>query len=265
MRITGNLQKMNAEIGKEVQYRLPLSDKYIDLNERIGREIVIYNLHRINCIKCGRITKTSFAQGFCYPCFIAAPETEECVLRPELCRAHEGIARDMDFAANHCLIDHFVYLALSGGLKVGVTRYTQIPGRWIDQGADKAIILARTNNRYLAGSIEVALKSHYSDKTNWKLMLSGKYKEDINLSKEKEKAISLLHPDFRKYCIAGDEITDLHYPVREYSQRVKNINFDNTDTISDILVGIKGQYLLFRSGLVFNVRKYGGYLVEIIF
>jgi hypothetical protein len=256
---------MNAVIGEEVQYSLDFAGEIIDLNECIGREITISNLHRINCIKCGNITRTSFAQGYCYPCFISAPETEECVLRPELCRAHEGIARDMNFAADHCLIDHFVYLAFSGGLKVGVTRHTQIPGRWIDQGADKAIIIARTPNRYLAGSIEIALKHHLSDKTNWRLMLSGENSEDIDLINEKEKALSLLHPDFRRYSISYDEITDIYYPVREYSRKVKNINFDKTDKISDLLVGIKGQYLLFRSGQVFNIRKYGGYLVELIY
>ena len=152
-----------------------------------GQEISMQYKGRINCLKCGRETKKSFAQGYCYPCFTTAPETEECVLRPELCRAHEGIARDMDYAKKHCLIEHVVYLSLTSGLKVGVTRNTQVPTRWIDQGAVKALELARTPNRYTAGLIEVALKSHIADKTNWRKMLSGSDPGDMDLLKEKER------------------------------------------------------------------------------
>ncbi|HYW95194.1 MAG TPA: DUF2797 domain-containing protein [Bacteroidales bacterium] len=126
---------MSTIPGNPVGYFLDLNDRgdTFSVNELIGREIRLEFTGEIQCIKCGRFTKTSFAQGYCYPCFISAPETEECVLRPELCQAHEGIARVMEYAKEHCLIDHFVYLAFSGGLKVGVTRLTQVPTRWIDQ------------------------------------------------------------------------------------------------------------------------------------
>ena len=124
-----NLLKMKAAYNNPVQYSMNTGSEEINMNLLLGKKLSIHYLHKINCIKCGRLTKTSFAQGYCYPCFISAPETEDCVLRPELCKAHEGLARDMDYAAGHCLIDHFVYLAISGGLKVGVTRNTQIPVR----------------------------------------------------------------------------------------------------------------------------------------
>jgi hypothetical protein len=263
MKISGNLNKMDAEISGKVIYYLSLGDNRIVMNELIGHEITLTNLHIINCIKCGRVTKTSFAQGFCYPCFITAPEAEDCVLRPELCRAHEGIARDMNFAAEHCLIDHFVYLAYSGGLKVGVTRHTQIPVRWIDQGAESATIIARTPNRYLAGTIEVALKNHLSDKTNWRVMLSGQNRDIDMLLQYKGNVLSLLHPDFRKFVVVDDIMTSIDYPVTEYPRKVKSINFDTIEEISDILIGIKGQYLLFKSGAVLNLRKHNGYLVKL--
>jgi hypothetical protein len=264
MKVTGNLLKMDSEIRGEVHYSLRLGNELLVLNNFIGKEIAITNLHKINCIKCGKSTKTSFAQGFCYPCFISAPEAEDCVLRPELCKAHEGIARDMNFAYGHCLIDHFVYLALSGGLKVGVTRHTQIPTRWIDQGAGSAIIVARTPNRHLAGTIEVALKNHLNDKTNWRIMLTRENHSDINLIDEKNKVISLLHSDFKKYTLPEENtITEIHYPVLHYPIKVKSINLDNTENFRDILIGIKGQYLVFRNGSVINIRKYAGYLVEL--
>lgn len=66
----------------------------------------------------------SFAQGYCFPCFQRTPETEECVLRPELCKANEGVARDIDFAKEHCLIDHFVFLSYTINIKVRVTLNT---------------------------------------------------------------------------------------------------------------------------------------------
>ncbi|NJM15800.1 MAG: DUF2797 domain-containing protein [Bacteroidales bacterium] len=195
---TGNLQKMRTEHGQPVQYYLQLGKEELHVNNWIGKELYIDYQGVINCIKCGRVTNKSFSQGYCYPCFLSAPETEECVLRPELCRAHEGIARDMEFATAHCLIDHYVYFAVSSGLKVGVTRNTQVPTRWIDQGANCAMPIARTPNRHTAGLIEVALKQHYADKTNWRKMLSGQY-PNIDLVQERDKVKALLHSELLLY------------------------------------------------------------------
>ena len=263
MKYTLNLHKMTSEHSDPVGYFLKSQDTIIHLNDLIGHDITIGYKNQINCIHCGAVTKTSFAQGFCYPCFISAPEAEDCVLRPELCMAHLGTARDMEYANSHCLIDHYVYLAVSGGLKVGVTRYTQKPVRWIDQGASQAIIVAKTPNRFIAGSIEVALKKHFQDKTNWRKMLSPAKFEELNLLTEKQKALKVLHSDFQKYKSEDNSITEVHYPVKEYPAKIKSIGFDKQTEVSGILSGIKGQYLLFRSGEVLNIRKHGGYLVEL--
>jgi hypothetical protein len=258
-----NLRKMETEEPGKVRYFLGGSGARIPMNDLIGQKLSITFRDQINCISCGSVTKTSFAQGYCYACFISSPETEDCVLRPELCQAHQGIARDIEFAKGHCLIDHYVYMAVSGGLKVGVTRHTQKPVRWIDQGASQAIIIAVTPNRYLAGCIEVALKKHIPDKTNWRKMLSSEYTGDIDLVKEKNKALESLHEDFRQYAFSDNEITRINYPVKEYPSRIKSLSLDKVPQITDILTGIKGQYLIFSSGEVLNVRKHGGYLVEI--
>jgi hypothetical protein len=263
MKHTINLQKMETENSGPISYFMNSQGSRIFINELIGKEMSICFKKEINCIKCGSITKTSFSQGYCYSCFISSPETEDCVLRPELCLAHLGKARDMEYAKTHCLIDHFVYLALSGGLKVGVTRNTQIPVRWIDQGATKAIILAKTPNRFLAGSIEVALKKHYHDKTNWRKMLSSENYSEFDLRKEKNVAFQFLHADFQKFRYEDDSITELYFPVSEFPPKIKSIGFDKVTEITGILDGIKGQYLIFRSGEVLNIRKHGGYLVEI--
>ncbi|MBN1598396.1 MAG: DUF2797 domain-containing protein [Bacteroidales bacterium] len=246
-----------------VSYFLPIGEEEVLMNELLNKKIRIKFKLQINCIKCGRKTNKSFAQGFCYPCFISAPETEECVLRPDLCKAHKGIACDMEFAATHCLIDHFVYIAYTGSIKVGVTRHTQIPTRWIDQGATAAITIVRTPNRYTAGLIEVALKKIMADKTNWRNML--KDISDIDLSDEKLKAQKYLGKEHKEFCIENSETEYINYPVLKIPDKVKSISLDKTPVVEGILTGIKGQYLIFENGEVLNIRKHGGYLVELSF
>jgi hypothetical protein len=80
---------------------------------------------------------------------------------------------------------HIVYLALSSEVKVGVTRKTQVPTRWIDQGAIEAVSIVEVPNRYLAGITEVALKN-YADKTNWRKMLTNSI-EPVDLLAERLK------------------------------------------------------------------------------
>lgn len=262
MKANGNLHKMRTLLKNPVEYFLLLSEREIQMNSLIGNEIKLQFLHQINCIKCGRNTSKSFAQGFCYPCFRSAPETEECVLRPELCRAHEGIARDMEYARMHCLNDHFVYLSFTSGVKVGVTRQSQIPTRWIDQGAIAAIPIAKTPNRYTAGLIEVALKEHFADKTNWRGMLKG-VNMDVDLRDLKKKVLSYLPSELSTYYLEDDKVQEINYPFDHSLEKVGSINLDKTPYISDILIGIKGQYLLFRNNNVLNVRTHGGYLVQL--
>lgn len=264
MQHTGNLEKMHTELKDGVvQYTLNLENERVNMNSLVGKEMHLLFLDTINCMSCGKVTKKSFGQGFCYPCFQKSPLTEPCVLRPELCEAHEGVARNMEYAESHCLIDHYVYLAVSSSVKVGVTRHTQIPTRWIDQGATYAIKLATTPNRYLAGAIEVELKEHLSDKTNWQRMLKNQIAEDIDLVDEKEKAYELLSMDLQEYITDDDEILTIEYPVLQFPEKVKSISLDKLSEVKGKLMGIKGQYLIFEDNSVINIRKHGGYLVRL--
>ncbi len=262
MKILGNILKMRTEEIHPVNYYLPVGNQEIYLNDLINHEIEIKYLNEINCIRCGRKTPKSFFQGYCYPCFRSAPETEECVLHPELCRAHEGIARNMDFAKSHCLIDHIVYLSYTSEIKVGVTRNTQIPARWIDQGAIAAIEIARTPNRYLAGVIEVLLKSNYPDKTNWRKMITETVLP-LDLLNEKDHAINFFTDNLRQFSSKDTHIFKIQYPGTLPNNKLRSFDLYSNSFLRDILVGIKGQYLLFNSGYVINIRKYGGFLVEI--
>jgi len=254
---------MKNMLDDPVQYVLPIGEDMVRMNELIGKYILFKWEGKINCIACGRNTNKSFAQGFCYPCFINAPETSECILRPQLCQAHEGIARDMQWAKHHCLQDHFVYLAISSGVKVGVTRSTQIPTRWMDQGARQAIKLAKTPNRYTAGLIEVALKEHISDRTQWQRMLKNQLVEGVDLLEKKKKMLAHLSDELRQYEYDDNDITEITYPVEEYPEKVKRISFDKLNEIEGRLWGIKGQYLIFDDGTVLNIRKHTGYLVSL--
>lgn len=262
MEHSGNIRKMEAFHEKVIQYFLPVGEHRVNINELIGTPISLEYLGHIHCIKCGRETRKSFAQGYCYPCFTTAPETEECVLRPELCRAHEGIARDMDYAKKHCLTEQVVYISLTSGIKVGVTRSSQIPTRWIDQGAVRALEFARTPNRYSAGLMEIALKDHIADKTNWRLMLSGSVPENLDLYQEKERLIPLIPADLSAYVTEKMQAVKLEYPVIQYPNKIRSLNFDKEPLVSGILSGIKGQYLMLDQNNVINIRKFGGYQVR---
>ncbi len=257
----GNFIKMRTELKDTVHYFQKLGNEEILLNDYIGKKIDIQYLHTINCKACGAETKKSF-QGFCYNCFATRPEAEACVLNPELCQAEEGIARDVEYAKKHCLIDHFVYLAVSSHLKVGVTRYHQIPTRWIDQGASYAIKLAQTPNRRIAGDIEVELKNYYSDKTAWQKMLKHEIDHSIDLVEAKQEAYGYLPEELAFYVSEDDEITQIKYPLLEIPQKIKSINLQKQDEISGILTGIKGQYLIIDNQFVLNVRKHEGFLVN---
>lgn len=254
---------MRSEMADPVQYFLPVGEVEIPMNERVGKPIELKFTGQINCIACGKKTKTSFGQGFCYNCLQTAPEASETVMRPELSKAHLGIARDMDWAREHDLIDHFVYLAVSGELKVGVTRHHQVPTRWIDQGASEAIVLAKTPNRHIAGVIEVFLKNFYSDKTVWQAMLKNATSGEYNLPEEKMNANRLLPLELQQYFSDDDKIWKLNYPVLHFPEKVTGVTFDKEPVISGVLAGIKGQYLLFDDGRVLNVRRHSGYWLEV--
>jgi hypothetical protein len=263
MLVSGNIIKMRSEYSDPVRYFLPLGEHELPLNELIGKRIILKFTGQINCISCGKKTKTSFGQGFCYNCLQTSPEASETIMRPELSKAHLGIARDMDWAREHDLIDHFVYLAVSGELKVGVTRHHQVPTRWIDQGASRAIILAKTPNRHISGVIEVYLKNFFSDKTNWRSMLQNKDIQEYNLPEEKLNAYQLLPAELQQYLYEDNKIWEFNYPVSEFPDKITSITFDKESVVDGILAGIKGQYFIFSDGRVLNIRKHSGYFLEI--
>jgi hypothetical protein len=265
MIVKGNLRKMSARVDEynNVHYQLNLIGNDISLNELVGKQLQVKYLCVINCEACGAVTKKSYAQGFCFSCMQTAPEADDCVLRPLLCKAHLGIARDLEWANERCLKPHYVYLANTGEVKVGVTRESQIPTRWVDQGATSAIKLCKTPNRHIAGLIESFLSTEFSDKTNWKKMITNDVNQRIDLYLLRDKALNLLPEELSNYRYNEATIQNFNYPVNYFPSNPKTINLETEPVLSGLLTGIKGQYLLFDGNRVINVRRHTGFLVEV--
>ena len=268
---TGVIRKMHTSHNDVVGYRLPIGEELVDLNPLIGQDIELNFSGLIFCINCGRKIKKSFNQGYCYPCFRSLAECDQCIMRPELCHFDQGTCRDEAWGLANCMQPHFVYLANSSGLKVGITRHTQIPTRWMDQGASQAMPLLKVNSRLISGLVEVMFKSHISDRTDWRKMLKGD-PPDVDLTERGEQLIQLVIEDIKQApkinendyeIIEPAQIYDFEYPVEHYPEKVKAHNFDKTAQVQGRLDGIKGQYLILDTG-VLNIRKFGGYEVSLL-
>lgn len=254
------LQKMDTVLEDPVAYSLKIGEEKIPVNPWIGKRIRI-DFTGYECLACGSPLPV-FAQGVCKQCFFTIPETGQWIIHPELCTAHLDIEdRDLEYEKSVQLTPHIVYLAKTSNVKVGVTRKTQVPFRWIDQGADEAIAVLETPNRYLAGKAEVFLKQHFTDKTSWQKMLKG-ISTSKELTAEKKRLRTFLPGEFANYWIAGNKITRISYPLPEYPVKIKSVNIAKQGHFEGILTGIKGQYLIFESGQVFNVRNQAGSVVE---
>ncbi|HLO72320.1 MAG TPA: DUF2797 domain-containing protein [Flavobacterium sp.] len=256
----GTLSKMQTELSNPIQYYLVFENSFLNLNQLLGKNLEI-EFQGYQCLNCGKAKKI-FRQGFCYDCFMSSPAVGDWIMKPELSTAHLDIEdRDLAYEKRVQLQPHVVYLALSSEVKVGVTRKTQVPTRWIDQGAVQAIPIVEVPNRYLAGITEVALKNHFADKTNWQKMLKNEV-PNMDLIAERNKVFDWLPNEVKEYFPNDEKIIQLDFPVLQYPKKVNSLNLDKTPNFSGKLAGIKGQYLLFEDGTVFNVRSYEGYVVK---
>lgn len=260
---------MVSSLESPVLYQLPVDDQLISLNNHIGGPVSLHYSGEIHCIVCGKRTSKSYNQGHCYPCFISLASCDMCIMKPETCHYHYGTCREPLWGETHCMQHHYVYLANSSGVKVGITRGTQIPTRWIDQGASQALPIFRVSNRLLSGKIEVAIKAHVSDKTDWRKMLKAEpdsvnlleKRDELLLAAEKEiQQIKKEYDDDDIELLADTEPVNIRYPIETYPEKVKSLNFDKTPEIEGLLQGVKGQYLILDTG-VLNIRKFAGYQI----
>ena len=258
------LKKMASTLSQPIIYSADWAPNQL-VNELIEKKIQFQFTGNLFCQVCTKKTKKFFGEGFCYSCFISSSQASPCILRPELCKGHLGEGRDAVWEEKNHNQPHIVYLAQSNSVKVGVTRSTQVPTRWIDQGASSAIYFAETPNRFEAGVLEVALKSFFTDKTNYKKMLQNDIDESIDLVEEKWNAVDQLPLDLQTYVSENDAITALNYPVSKYPTHPNLINLEKVGSFEGLITGIKGQYLLFEGDFALNIRRHTGYEVEISF
>lgn len=267
----GILQKMRAERQEPLNYFLPMGDISVPLAPFLGNTLHLRYQGGIYCIACSRKTSKSFNQGYCFSCFKKLAACDMCILKPETCHYHLGTCREPDWGDSHCNIPHIVYLANSSGLKVGITRETQLPTRWIDQGASQALPIFRVATRYQSGLLEVALAKHVTDKTNWQALIKGEpepldlYAARDDLLNRCEADIQLLQQQFPQQIspLMNAEVEHFTYPVLQYPKKVSSFNFDKDPDVAGTLMGIKGQYLLLDTGVI-NIRKFTAYQAELL-
>jgi hypothetical protein len=267
----GNLDKMVGTLAQTVEYALPLGDELLPLQPLLGKPIRISHNGTINCRACGRKTNKSYSQGHCYPCSQRLASCDLCIMKPETCHFERGTCREPQWGEDHCMQPHYVYLSHTSGLKVGITRHTQIPTRWIDQGATEALPIFRVSTRYQSGLIEVMCKNHVADRTDWRRMLKGDG-APVDLRAKRDELMQLCQAELTELgeCFGEEavqplpdaDVITLRYPVKQYPQKVTALNLDKTPDIEGTLLGIKGQYLILDKG-VLNVRKFSGYHVHL--
>lgn len=267
----GAVRKMKTKLADPVSYTMLVGDAELPLNDYLGKTLELEYTGAINCIACDRATSKSFNQGYCYPCFKRLAQCDTCIMSPEKCHFAEGTCREPQWGEENCMRDHFVYLANTSGLKVGITRGTQVPTRWMDQGATQALPIFRVATRLHSGLVEVLFKAHTADKTNWQAMLKGSA-EPRDLVAERERlmgecageldALTQTHGVDAIVPLAQEQEVTISYPVLEYPAKVKSLNLDKTPKVGGTLMGIKGQYLIFDTGVI-NMRKYGGYSLSV--
>jgi len=258
----GVLTKMRTENGSPINYFLTMNDDELHMNEVLGRKLKI-SFDGYQCLNCGSARKT-YRMGHCYDCYYKLPQTADWVIRPELSKAHLGEEdRDLAYEQATQLKPHIVYLALSSNVKVGVTRKSQVPTRWIDQGANQALEIVEAPNRYLAGIAEVALKNFVADKTNWRKMLKNEVEEE-DLFEIRNKLAEHIPEEVVPYFLPDKSQTwNLDFPVSKYPVKIKSLNLTKTPVFEEKLMGIKGQYLIFENDTVFNVRGNEGSVVKL--
>ncbi len=268
--LSGQIEKMTTELTTPVAYRLPIGDDHLPMNPFLGRRLTLSYRGVIHCMACGAKTKKSFSQGYCYRCCTRLAQCDMCIVKPETCHYHLGTCREPQWGERHCMIPHYVYLANSSGLKVGITRTSQVPTRWIDQGASQAVPILKVQTRRQSGLLEMALKRFVADTTNWRAMLKGET-PDVNLTEERDHLLPHIRDDIEAVTaqfgadaveVLDEPVVNIAYPVLIYPSKIRSFNLDKSPEAEGMLQGIKGQYLIFDTGVI-NLRKYTGYYLSV--
>lgn len=260
----GFLRELTHYMENYVRYTLNVDVADFSLDKALGEVISITHTGEKRCINCGRKVKKLYQSGYCYPCLTTLAECDLCIVKPHECHHHLGTCRDPRFAEEHCMIPHYVYLAYSSHVKVGLTRKGRQLTRWVDQGAAAAVLVAELPTRKAAGELEVEIGAFLSDKTDWRKMLLDQVDDTVDLLQMKQDVYQRLEPKWQPYLLEEEAtVYRFIYPRQEgFAPKLSSLSLDKIPSVEGVLRGIKGQYLLFDHG-VFNVKKHAGYGVNI--
>lgn len=248
-----------------------------------GSKVRLRHAGGFRCTLCDRSVKKLF-DGFCYPCLQNSAQADRCVLNPVGCHYTQGSCREPHWGEEFCYQPHYVYLAYTDKFKVGITRRTQIPTRWMDQGATMAVLLVSVGSRHQAGVLEDYLAQTFADKSHWmKMLKSGNSRPSLDeFETVREQALKILTdgmeaaeaqklrvPVTQKTPSAADVrlldkacIVEIEFPLwTEIPEKISSLNLDKSPELESSVLGIKGQYLFLENG-VFNVRRHEGYVVN---
>jgi hypothetical protein len=267
---SGVLRMMQIVPARPVEYTLQLDGDPIPLSDLLGRRLSIRFDGKITCQNCGSLTRKSYGDGYCYRCFTTLARCDLCVVSPDRCHYAAGTCREPAWGESFCMQPHLVYLANSAGAKVGITKPENLPWRWLDQGATQAAVIMRTQSRFQAGCVEAALARYVSDRTDWRELI-GRDAAEIDLPelaarlrRDAAKELELLESRFAGALSWSAEAVPerFEYPVMAYASPANGLSLTAGGEIVGTLLGIKGQYLMFDSG-VFNVRRHTSYHVVV--
>lgn len=269
--LEGPLAKLRAEGSDPVRYALAVAGAGVAIDPYIGQGVRVRWLRRIVCATCGGATNRSYGQGHCYACFAGRAACDLCVRSPDRCHYHLGTCREPEWGRANCMREHIVYLAHSSDVKVGITRADQVPVRWLDQGAVAALPVARTASRRAAGHLEAAAKALLPDRTDWRKMVQAD-PPPHDLRQHAQALRRRLAPALPAIVAAaqGDAIDwidgeewSARYPRLEATAPLaQTLDLEAINAFEGVLLGIKGQYLLFDCG-AFNVRRHTGFVVTV--
>jgi hypothetical protein len=146
-----------------------------------------------------------------------------------------------------------------------------MPTRWIDQGARQALPIMRVSTRQQSGFVEDLFRSQVADKTNWRALLKGDaVSVDLVAIRDQlfdscAEGLQGLQERFGLQAIqtiADVDVLEIRYPIEQYPAKIVSFNLDKNPIAEGTLLGIKGQYLIFDTGVI-NIRKYTAYQLAV--
>lgn len=265
MLLTGDLRELEPTFGVPISYSLRLvsANGPRSIPIAVGDTVVFRPTGVLRCVACGRSVNKLYQNGYCFPCVQTLAECDLCIVKPHQCHFHLGTCRDEAFAAEQCMVPHYVYIAWSSGFKVGITRKGRQFKRWMDQGAMEAAVIAEVPDRKTAGDLEVHIAQSMADKTNWRKMLADEEGPDRPLVEVAREVQSSVAETYRPYLVVDVRPERLAYPRQPgFTITLTSLAFTSDKPVGGVIRGIKGQYLMFDDG-VLNVKRWAGHEVVV--